>query len=163
MTKKISLSIAFLLLGFVSVFAQVARVWGTVADSTTTQKLSAVNVQLVGGKTYSTVTSLQGTFAFSAIPHGSYTLVLSSVGYNGYSKSITVSADMDLSILLSEQVIPLGEVVVSSLRVNQKLKEVAAPMAIVGRTQIDASSAVTISNVLQNEPGLSLSGDGVWS
>ena len=62
-----------------------------------------------------------------------------------------------------ENVIPLGEVQVSSLRVNRRIKELPVPLAVVGSNSFLKLSASTLSNVLASEPGIAMGSDGVWS
>ncbi len=59
--------------------------------------------------------------------------------------------------------IPLGEIEVSSLRVNRRVREVPTPMAVVGSGDFDRLSAQTLSHVLAVEPGISMGSDGVWA
>jgi hemoglobin/transferrin/lactoferrin receptor protein len=63
----------------------------------------------------------------------------------------------------SEKAEKLGEVVVSSMRVNRKLMEVPASMSISGALDYKKNSAFTVANVLNSEPGIAFGGDGVWS
>lgn len=56
----------------------------------------------------------------------------------------------------------LGDVVVTSFRVNRKLMEVPASMSIAGAFDYKKNSAFTVANVLNNEPGVSMGGDGAW-
>jgi len=62
-----------------------------------------------------------------------------------------------------ENVIPLGEVEVSSFRVNRMVKELPVPLAVVGSNSFMKLSALTLSNVLASEPGIAMGSDGVWS
>lgn len=62
-----------------------------------------------------------------------------------------------------ENVIPLGEVQVSSFRINRKIKELPVPLAVVGSNNFLKLSASTLSNVLAAEPGIAMGSDGVWS
>lgn len=59
--------------------------------------------------------------------------------------------------------IPLGEVEVTSLRVNRRMKEVPQPMTVVGSGSFLKQSALTLSNVLGYEPGIAMGRDGAWS
>src|SRR5574344_922807 len=57
----------------------------------------------------------------------------------------------------------LGEVVVSSLRINRKLMETPAPMAIASYFDYKKFSYRTASDALNSEPGISAGGDGIWA
>ncbi len=59
--------------------------------------------------------------------------------------------------------IPLGEVVVSSLRINRELKNVPASMVVTESRDYQKQSAISLSSVLDREPGVTAGGDGVWA
>lgn len=56
-----------------------------------------------------------------------------------------------------------GEVEISSLRVNRRVKDVPQPMAVVGASNFLKLSSQTLSNVLGMEPGIAMGRDGAWS
>jgi len=64
---------------------------------------------------------------------------------------------------VAREPIPLGEVEVTSLRVNRRMKDVPMPMVVVGSGNFSKYSAQTLSNVLAAEPGIAMGRDGVWS
>jgi hemoglobin/transferrin/lactoferrin receptor protein len=59
--------------------------------------------------------------------------------------------------------VPLGEIVVTSLRINRQVRNLPASMVVVDSSAYQRRSAFTISNVLEEEPGVSRGGDGVWA
>lgn len=67
------------------------------------------------------------------------------------------------SLSLSERTIDIGEVVVSSLRIERKVKDLPAPLTVVRASDYQKQSSLTLSNVLNREPGISLGGDGIWA
>ena len=64
---------------------------------------------------------------------------------------------------LDQEPIPLGEVEISSMRVNRRMKDVPQPMAVVGAGNFLKLSSQTLSNVLGAEPGIAMGRDGAWS
>ncbi|MFA5443665.1 MAG: TonB-dependent receptor [Bacteroidales bacterium] len=59
--------------------------------------------------------------------------------------------------------VDLGEIVVTSLRIDRRIKDLPVAMAVIDSTQYLKNSALTLSNVLEDEPGVSKGGDGVWA
>jgi hemoglobin/transferrin/lactoferrin receptor protein len=67
------------------------------------------------------------------------------------------------SVSVTEKTINIGEVVVSSLRMDRQVKKLPAPMIVMRAYDYQRQSALTISNVLDKEPGVAMGGDGVWA
>ncbi|MFA5301605.1 MAG: TonB-dependent receptor [Bacteroidales bacterium] len=59
--------------------------------------------------------------------------------------------------------VDLGEIVVTSLRIDRRIKDLPVSMAVIDSTQYLKRSALTLANVLEDEPGVSRGGDGVWA
>ncbi len=59
--------------------------------------------------------------------------------------------------------IQMGEIVVSSLRIDRKIKELPASISVVSSSGYQKQSALTLSSVLNEEPGISMGGDGIWA
>lgn len=57
----------------------------------------------------------------------------------------------------------IEEIVVTSLRQDEKLVETPADMAVVKAADITRQSAVTLADVLKFEPGICMGGDGIWA
>ena len=84
---------------------------------------------------------------------------------NAYGQAVRIQGTVNDSVNQKniENVITLGEVEISSLRVNRKIKELPVPLAVVGSNSFLKLSALTLSNVLTTEPGISMGSDGVWA
>ncbi len=59
--------------------------------------------------------------------------------------------------------VSLGEVVVSVLRSDRRMKDLPASVNVVTAAVYQKHSSITLSNVLNNQPGISMGGDGVWA
>ncbi|AHW61682.1 hemoglobin/transferrin/lactoferrin receptor protein [Draconibacterium orientale] len=71
-------------------------------------------------------------------------------------------ADND-SISLADRNIRIGEVVVSSLRMDRKMRELPASLSVTRASDYQRQSSLTLSNVLNAEPGITMGSDGVWA
>ena len=74
-----------------------------------------------------------------------------------------VLAAMQVSESDTTVVEELKEAVVTSLRQDVKLVETPANLAVVKVRDFTTNSAATVADVLKNEPGVSLGGDGAWA
>ena len=92
-------------------------------------------------------------------------IIASSFPFNSYGQAFLNQENLPDSVTrkMNENVIPLGEVQVSSFRVNRRIKELPVPLAVVGSNSFLKLSASTLSNVLATEPGIAMGSDGVWS
>ncbi|MGE0090424.1 MAG: TonB-dependent receptor [Bacteroidales bacterium] len=160
-------TIKLLLFLFISapVFSQNMELKGVISDVQTNEKLNSVHLQLIDemGHQFNSITNLQGEFMINKLASGNYKLTATYLGYKKFDLAIVIQSKEFLEIKLERESITLGEVVVSSVKHDQIIKEVAAPLEIVDRKQIESSSSVTVSDVLQQEPGVAVSRDGVWA
>jgi hemoglobin/transferrin/lactoferrin receptor protein len=152
----------------ISAIGQNYSVSGKVTGMATNQGLAYVYVQAKNIQTLRTLTGLtnqDGDFSIGDLVAGNYQLSVSSLGYYPIVKQFVIESDdiRNIQIALSAALIPLGEVQVSSLRYNKLEREVALPVTVVPRESFPRQSAITLSEVLSREPGLSLYRDGGWA
>ncbi len=90
--------------------------------------------------------------------------------FQGYGQDTWLDAEPAETVLskanpdsLEQEPIPLGEIEVTSLRVNRRVRDVPQPMTVVGSGNFLKLSSQTLSNVLGAEPGLWMGRDGAWS
>ncbi len=145
---------------------QTFRFEGKIFDQTDNKAIENVVAELTPvdaiGSSYHALTDRSGTFVLEC-PGGDYRLSLQVLAYAPLVKELTIGSDMQEEFHLSLQSISLGEVEVSSFRINRKVKDLPVPMAVVGSHSFRMQSALSLSNVLAAEPGLALGGDGVWA
>ncbi|MCE5346694.1 MAG: TonB-dependent receptor [Bacteroidales bacterium] len=148
-------------------YGQVFRFQGTVRDSADHKTIENVVVEVITMNTtdkgsFTAVTDIKGRFNI-ALPAGNYRMALKLLGYTALSHEIRINSDLQQDFILSSQDIPLGEIEVSSLRINRQVKELPIPLAVIGSNRYQKLSSMTLSNVLAAEPGVAMGGDGVWA
>ncbi|MCK4661729.1 MAG: TonB-dependent receptor [Bacteroidales bacterium] len=169
--KKIKLSLFLFLITYSLIYSQNFSISGTVDDSVSSVFLQGVNIRLFDFNTkkiidkFSTVTDIHGQFSINDIKTGKYFLKISHIGYRSFRKEINIESKniKNLELKLSKSYVEIGEIVVSSLRQERMLKTVSLPIALVDNKAIEKLPSITTSDILQNEPGLSLSRDGIWA
>jgi hemoglobin/transferrin/lactoferrin receptor protein len=155
----------FLIISFNS-FSQNLVLKGNVMDAETNEKLGGVHVQLIDqdqSNNYYAITKMNGEYNIDGIESGDYQILTSYLGYAKTQKFITININQDLDLLLKKELIDIGEVIVSSMRQDQRIKDVPVPLEIVNQKQIELSSSFTVSDVLNQEPGVAMARDGVWA
>lgn len=139
---------------------------GVVIDSISQKAVEGVAIQVLpelGSKQdIFAVTNVNGKFMFT-LPAGNYTVNLSIIGYAPVQEQLKISGNTDVTIVVVQRPFPLGEVMVSSFRVNRSIKQLPTPLAVVGKYDYQHQSAFTLSHVLDNEPGITKGSDGVWA
>jgi len=146
---------------------QTFRFQGTVRESDGNKTIENVVAEMVAVNTdkktsITTVTDVTGKFTVEC-PAGVYRLTLKILGYAPLTRELHLNNDLQQEFLLTFQSIPLGEVEVTSFRVNRKEKELPIPLAVVGSNSFQKLSSLTLSNVLATEPGIAMGSDGVWA
>lgn len=63
----------------------------------------------------------------------------------------------------NDTIVKLEDVVVSSLRVEKKISDAPISINIVNSLKFERRPTFTVADVLANEPGIFMGGDGVWS
>lgn len=160
-----TIKLVFFLLISMNAFSQQFELNGTIKDSESEEELGGVHIQLINqnqGINYNTISNLNGEYSLK-VEKSSYQVITSYVGYKDYNQIQEINADKRLDVLLEKELINLGEVMVSSMKQQQKIKAVSAPLEIVTKEQIELASSFTASDILAGEPGISLARDGVWA
>ena len=165
--KKIKLLLLMVTLFAVAASGQNMSISGKVSDIGTGEGLAYVYVQVRNTLTYeffSGLTDKDGAFVLKNLATGIYQLSVSCLGYYTSAQEVHVGESNPAPVIieLKAALIPLGEVQVSSLRYDKLEKDVSMPVAVVPRENFPRQSAITLSDVLSREPGISLYRDGGW-
>jgi len=169
MLKKSAVFLVALFLPFCASFAQKGDISGKVIHETTQEPLSDAEVVLFQDDTSSeifkaTTTNQSGGFELNKVEYGKYYLTINYLGFNDFHKTILLNQErMDLKVLLKEQQFDLGEIIVSSLHQNKRIKNVSMPMEVMQYAEANKIAAFSPSEALRNEPGIELKDDGPWA
>ena len=140
-----------------------AQIRGAVLDSLTRKPLMEASVSLLSARDSSlvtfSITDGDGRFSLSRVPAGSYRLLITFVGYQNGTKTITITgADADAgTILMLPATKTLNEVIITGER---------APVAVRGdTTEFNAGSFKTrpnaqLEDLLKKLPGVEVDHDG---
>lgn len=109
-----------------------------------------------------TYSNTEGFYSLSGLNPGKYQIKISSLGYKSFSKEIEITSDEVKDFALTPSAIELDEVVVSTNRTENYLRNSPFAESLVGKEEIQIRSTMSLPDILQNEPGVSLLRDGVW-
>lgn len=132
-----------------------ANIIGHVLDKNTGEHLSFINVFLKG-TTIGTTTDNSGHFFLKELPEGEYTLEVSSIGYKPIQKTVVIrkGKTMELNFEISEDLVSLGDVVVSANRNETSRKMAPTLMNIVDFKTFEATGSTTLAQGLNFQPGV---------
>jgi len=146
-----------------SVLAQNATVRGFVYEKETGEPVIFTNVYLVG-TTYGAATDVNGYFVVSKIPPGSYTLMVTYLGFDTLSLEISLRSDEILSkkLYLNKGSYMLGQVQITGDREEAKTKTNTSVVKITPK-QIKRLPTIggtpDLAQYLQVLPGVVFTGD----
>jgi hemoglobin/transferrin/lactoferrin receptor protein len=104
----------------------------------------------------------EGHYAITQLISGKYQIKVSSLGYKSISTEIEINSDEEKDFALTPSAIELDEVVVSTNRTENYLRNSPFAESLVGREEIQIRPSFSLPDILQNEPGVSLLRDGIW-
>jgi iron complex outermembrane recepter protein len=126
-----------LLLSTVFLFAQTKTITGKITDAATKEPMVGATV-VVKGTTTGTATDADGNFKLD-VPADAKTLTVSFVGYS--PRDVSIGTGAVINVALETAFIPGGEVVVTSSRVAESIKQ--APVQIEKMTSREIKSAAS--------------------
>lgn len=142
-------------------FSQNITVNGKVSDA-------ANNVPIQGAilfiSAYSIAyTNSAGEFEIKNLTAGKFTIQVSHIGFKSLVQEIDISTGANqFNFSLESSPIKLDDVLVSVDRRDRYLKDSPFSIALADRELIESRNYNSLSDVLQNEPGISSVRDGVW-
>jgi hypothetical protein len=157
------LSTYFIILLFsLSAFAQQKfSISGYISDEASGETLIGANVSLQGGQ--GTITNAYGYYALN-LPAGEYELVVSYLGYESQSRTVTLDQDIRWNVTLQEEGLELKEIVVSARADDENVK--STEMGTVGLSMDNVKKLpalmgeVDVLKAIQLLPGVLSAGEG---
>lgn len=144
----------------------IAQTEGTVMNKETGEALENAHIYLYHENGISlleqTASDQDGRFYIHSAVSGGMKLVVTHIGF-AISELVLADEPKDLEIIMNQVNVPVGEVSVTALKQDKRLKDVSLPVSIVGSEQITKLSATTPADILMNEPGLNIARDGIWA
>lgn len=159
MNFKSALLILFFVAG--NIAAQNIFLKGKIIDSKSGNAIHGAAVSIAHN--YLVYTNIEGYYTIKEIPEGSYSVKVSRLGYKSFSATLninSVSSIKDFS--LEPSPIELDEVIVSTGRTDNYLRNSPYSEILVAKEQFESKPLQSMSDVLKSEPGISLLRDGIW-
>lgn len=161
-----------LLIGlFVCSIGAVAQsdITGLVTDFASGAELPFANV-ILDGTDFLSQSSFDGRYNLSGIPDGSYTLRCTSVGYNDFTKQVTIAGqDIVVDIVMTSGIIEsdVAEIVAKVSRdrtaaMDKVKSKEAVALDFISRQQIQSTGDGNATDAFKRVPGVSTVGDFIF-
>jgi len=156
--KKFLLTIIFSLIGLTLLNAQEFR--GKVTNAHNNQAVEGVNISF--SNELFTTTNRNGEFYLPHISKEKYLLRASHINYHMKEVEVnTASGFAEISLEPSD--INLDEVIVTSSRHEQYIKNLPYSALLVDNEKLESNISTGVPDILKDEPGVNLVRDGVWA
>jgi outer membrane receptor protein involved in Fe transport len=106
--------------------------------------------------------NIDGFYSLSGLNSGKYQIKVSSLGYKSVPIEFEINSDEVKDFVLTPSALELDEVVVSTNRTENYLRNSPFAESLIGKEEIQIRSTMSLPDILQNEPGVSLLRDGIW-
>ena len=162
MNKNIFFLLAFFLVN-TNIYSQKGTIRGFVSDKNSGEPIMFCNVT-IDGTSFGSQTDLNGMYNLSQIPSGDHKIVVTFVGYEKYTKNISINNGeiLNLNIELNSSTVKIDEIEISADRLEMKTDVKAASIKI---TTQDLELVPTIggeadlAQYMQIVPGVIFTGD----
>lgn len=110
----------------------------------------------IRGTTVGTATNLEGRFQFDKLSEGTFTIIVSAVGFMTTEKEIKIVPGETHSVTfeLEEAIVPVGDVVVTGTLVETYVKDSPVRVDVVSPHYLEKIPTANIMEVLENVNGL---------
>ncbi|MFA7418328.1 MAG: TonB-dependent receptor [Melioribacteraceae bacterium] len=159
MSIKSALLILFVVAG--NIAAQNNFLKGKITDSKNGNAIHGAAVSIAYN--YLVYTNNEGYYTINEIPEGSYSVKVSRLGYKPLSVTLNVNSVSSIKdFFLEPSPIELDEVIVSTGRTDNYLRNSPYSEILVAKEQFESKPLQSMSDILKSEPGISLLRDGIW-
>ncbi|WP_201977875.1 TonB-dependent receptor [Hymenobacter rubidus] len=127
---------------------------GRVTDAATGEPLPGANI-IFDDLKQGTAAGPDGSFSFSSLPRGRFTVQVRSLGYNTVTQTVDTGSGQSLDFKLTVAATEIGQVVVTGVSQATQLRRSPIPTTVVDRTRLNQTSASNIVDAIAHTPGLS--------
>jgi len=135
---------------------QTTAITGKVTDENTSEPLPFVNIGIMD-QAIGTFSDSNGSYRLE-LPKGTYTLMISCIGYDKQQRRVVLEGKKDhvINFVLSPTVQELGTVVVSGSKYEQKAEESIASIEVLKSQSIHVSNPTSIDKAIDKIPGITV-------
>lgn len=133
---------------------------GTILDYN--EKLPIVNAHILISREQAVTSDGSGNFQFDKLTPGTYRIKISHINYKTEELTLYVRSDTSINISLKTRSYLLKEVTVTSSKYDKNINDLPYSAAAQTKYEIREVPSVSVPELLQFEPGITLVRDGIW-
>ena len=127
---------------------------GRVTDATTGEGLPGANI-IFDDLKQGTAAGPDGSFRFTNLPRGRFTVQVRSLGYNTVTQTVDTGSGQPLEFKLTVAATEIGQVIVTGVSQATQLRRSPVPTAVVDRTRLNQTSGSNLVDAIAHTPGVS--------
>lgn len=148
-----------------TVWAQNARLSGTVTDASDGNPLPGANVVLLQNEVMTTgaATDIDGKFTISGLAPGTYAVRVRFIGYQESNLSVTLATGeaRTLDVALSQAGFELNTVVITASRREEKALDAPASISVLSAEDVEGHVGTNSVEALRNTTGVDMAQTGI--
>lgn len=115
----------------------------------------------IAGTQFGTTADTDGRYVITRVPAGSYTVVISQVGFETHEQSVTITAGQSakIDVRLAESMITLNEIEITGKSESQELREAAFSVNAIDTRQF-ANTTADLNQILNRTTGVRIREQG---
>ena len=150
-------------IGFLLLFSSISGQTGSISGKLNHKEIEIQYASLWLDSTKHITTSNQkGEFYIGEIPYGTYTLIISAVGFENYKTSVNLNAsnsDLIINPELDEKLMEIDAVVVTGTKTFKRKTDSPVIVSILNSETLENIQACNLSDGLKFQPGLRVETD----
>jgi len=139
-------------------FAQTYSISGRVSDKNNAA-LIGVNIVLTDGSS-GTAADNTGHYSFNNLKPGEYKLRFSFIGYRSESRKVIISdKDVVLNIVLTEEAVEAGQVIITGGKYEQNISELPVSASVMPADVLERKNFTNLEDAVRYLPGVNMTDD----
>jgi hemoglobin/transferrin/lactoferrin receptor protein len=157
---KVKIFLLLILLMSSGLYAQNIVLKGKILDANEKNPVVNAHIYLIPGLI--TTSGSTGEFSFNKLHSGAYSIRISHINYKFEEINLNVYSDTSITIYLKPKSYLLKEITVTSSKYDKNLDDLSYSADVVTKDKIKEVPAVSVPELLQYEPGITIVRDGIW-
>ncbi len=126
---------------------------GRITDAATGEGLPGANI-IFDDLKQGTAAGPDGSFRFSNLPRGRFTVQVRSLGYNTVTQTVDTGSGQPLDFKLTVAATEIGQVVVTGVSQATQLRRSPVPTSVVDRTRLNQTAGSNLVDAIAHTPGV---------